>query len=157
MTGRILLLGLLLAFGAASGAPAQAPDTAVEPRGLSLTLDTGSDRFHRGEAVPLKLTASNLLTHSITVPFRTTQHFEFQVLRDGKLVWNLGYHKRFSRSIVPLIVAAGEKVTFTAAWDQLGNDGKQVSPGTYTVRAFLPSTAGRDLLAIQSRVDILNP
>src|SRR5690348_11462643 len=125
-TGMRWLLPVLLALGAVSGVRAQAADTALGHVGLSLTLDTSADRFRRGEAVPLRLIASDLQEHAITLPFRTTQRFDFQVLRNGHLVWNWAYHKRFTRSIEPLIVGPGEKVTFTGPWDQLGNDGKPV-------------------------------
>jgi len=120
-----------------------------------MTIDTGADRFRRGEAVPLKLIASDLQDHAITLPFRTTQRYDFQVLQNGRLLWNWAYHKRFTRSVEPLIVGPGEKVTFSEAWDQLGNDGKPVPPGTYTVRAFIAAAADRKPLTMEKRLEIV--
>ena len=49
----------------------------------------------------------------------------------------------------------GEKVTFTEAWDQLGNDGKAVAPGTYTVRAFIAAATDRGPLTMEKRLEIV--
>lgn len=148
----ILMLGVVLALALVRTAPAQGLSD-NDLRDLSIMLDTGESRFRRGEIVPLSITVANSGKRPITLPFSTTQRFDFQIYRDHRLVWKWSKGERFVRDASPVVLGPGEKVTFSATWSQISNNGVQVGPGNYSLVGFV-NTLGRRPL-IRDRIEIV--
>jgi hypothetical protein len=153
---QITMIGLFATVLAAAPALPQRRDALSDRdlKALSVMLDTGEKRYRIGEKVPLRMTLANLETRPITIPFRTRQQFDFEVVRDGRRVWNWAHGESFTRGYAPVILGPTERLTFSSTWSQLGNDGKPVPRGTYTVRGFI-ATGDRRRLAIEERLEIV--
>jgi len=147
------MVGLFLALAVVRTAPAQGlSDNDV--RDLSVMLDTRDSRFRRGEIVPLSITIANLGKRTITLPFSTTQRFDFQIYRNHRLVWKWSKGENFVRDASPVVIGPGEKMTFSATWSQISNNGVAVGPGSYSLVGFV-TTLGRNRPLIRDRIDIV--
>jgi len=140
-----------VALAAAAAAPGP-PGKAV--RALNVTLEIPKKRFSAGESVPLKLTLANGGGQPVIVPFRSGQKFDFELLRDGKLIWNWANGRMFTQALAPMRLKPGESTSFTTQWDQRSNAGAPVPAGAYTVRAFVTTVGDRKPLTITQRIEI---
>lgn len=57
---------------------------------------------------------------------------------DGAEVWSRLEGVAVSDILQSRTLAPGETIEFTESWEQRGNDGRRVRPGTYRVRGILP-------------------
>lgn len=92
-----------------------------------------------GETVPITLRVRNAGADTLELCLRgRTITFDVDVTRgDGRAVW-----RRLEGQVIPAILqirqlAPGESLVLNADWDQRGNDGDVVPPGSYTVEGTL--------------------
>lgn len=79
-----------------------------------------------------------------TLRFTDGQFFDIEVAdRGGDLVWRWSHDKAFTQALWDLELKAGESYARDADWDLIGNDGKPLSPGSYTAR-FVITSSPRD-------------
>lgn len=99
-----------------------------------------TDTFDRGEEITLVLTVRNRLKTAATVQFTTTRREDFVVVRENSsnVVWKWSTARGpFPANNNELNFDAGETKTFTALWNQIGDNGVQVLPETYEARGVL--------------------
>jgi hypothetical protein len=117
------------------------PEGGVNARELMRSLDVKlvlpAQRFRltRERGIPLRLTVRNRTDRALVVPMGG-QQFDFEVLRDGELVWNWAHDRAFIQILQQRPIRAGEELEFTARWDLTTNQGRRVRPGEYTVRGI---------------------
>jgi len=127
----------------------------ADVRALTVSLATPKDRVRQGAAIPLKLTLANPGETPIALPFLTGQRFDFEVLRNGRLVWSWSHDRAFTQSLSTLTLQPGEQSTFSTTWNQRGNDGRQVAPGLYVLRAYVAADTDRRRLTVSDRFRIV--
>jgi hypothetical protein len=94
----------------------------------------------RGEAVAIDFVIANLSDRVMRIPLEDSQKYEFEVLRDNRVVWRWSEGRNFSTTPGTTIIQPNEEVTYRVTWDQRNVDGVRVPGGTYQVRAFIPTT-----------------
>lgn len=96
---------------------------------LSYGLTLSSKQIYEGEKINFKLEIKNNTNKDIATQFSSGQRYDFIVKKDGKKVWRWSDDYNFITVIQNLIIAPGEKQTYTADWVSTG-------PGTYTVEGY---------------------
>jgi hypothetical protein len=134
------------------------PPQILEPRlqNLDARLHTRDTQFSLAQetSVPLRLTVENTGTMPLTVPFASGQMYDFEVRRNGELVWNWAHDKAFTQALQQRQVPAGEEMEFAESWDFRNNDGERVPPGEYTVRGVLTAQADSARVSDEVRITI---
>jgi hypothetical protein len=95
--------------------------------------------FARGEPITFELTVRNRTDSEVVIQFGSGHQWEFITLDAGtsRVRWRWSSDKAFIQSTSELTFAPGQTHTFTAAWDQAGNDKQPVGPGNYEARGLL--------------------
>ncbi|MGH7573559.1 MAG: BsuPI-related putative proteinase inhibitor [Longimicrobiales bacterium] len=137
--------------------PAQLASAPAQIRGsLALTLEAPA-QVRSGESVPLRLVLENRGDEPAEVELGGDPiAFDFVITADdGAEVWSRLEGVAVSDILQSRTLAPGETIEFTDSWEQRGNDGRRVSPGTYSVRGVLPvvpdgwSTDARTMTIVQ--------
>jgi len=77
-------------------------------------------------------------TSTASLEFSTGQAFDIVVSNSGgDVVWTWSYDKAFTQAFWELDLKPGESYSMQAAWDLKANDGSQVQPGRYGVKAWM--------------------
>lgn len=115
---------------------------------LALRLHVG--QVQQIDLVPLTLEARNTCGETIRLTLGGRPAYDFRVLRDGQLVWNLR-----SGPILTVVdtqeVRPGEDVAFTFPWGLHTNGGGAPSPlpsGQYVVQGRLYASTGTDEVVV---------
>lgn len=108
---------------------------------LDARLNTERTQFSQAQDqnVPLRLTVENEAAAPLRVEFATGQMYDFEVRRNGELVWNWAHDRAFTQALQYREIQPGQEMTFTESWDFRDNQGNLVPPGEYTVRGILTS------------------
>ena len=119
-------------------------DNDVEPK-FATTVEVydaaGADRstFLSGETITIIVSIKNLTSGPQTLELNDAKQYEIIVNWAGQPVtlwtWSNGYV--FTQAIQYLVFAPGETKTFTATWDQVGNNGQPAGPGFYEVQGYI--------------------
>lgn len=104
--------------------------------GLLYTIVTDRFSFHRGQPVPVMLVKTNIRAVPVTLHYVTGQRFDFEVLREGRVVWRWSAGRAFPQMTGRVTLQPGESQNFNIVWDQRDNNGNLVPPGDYTIRGF---------------------
>ncbi len=90
-----------------------------------------------GEPFSLTLSVTNCNDHETTRRYGSGQIYDF-IVRDenGELVWNWSHGIGFVLAIKERTYGDRQTVTYGVVWDQTGNDGLLVAPGTYKIEAL---------------------
>lgn len=133
---------------AISGESAGIKDSMVASRAptdsirLSLQLPLAT---RTGSAVPLKIRLENVSDRRLRLLLGgrpETPNFYFLVAEpDGSQVWNSLFGVITFSSLSFHTLEAGEAMEFTATWDQRGNDGERVAPGTYRAQGIIRTSS----------------
>ncbi|TLN00317.1 hypothetical protein FDZ73_19825 [bacterium] len=94
--------------------------------------------YRSGEPVELALIKANLSPAPVFFTYPTSQRFDFAVYRDGQEIWRWSFDKVFIQVIETVTLNPFETVTYRVTWPQVNNQGRQVPPGIYTIRAWNP-------------------
>jgi hypothetical protein len=97
------------------------------------------NQFARGEPVTFELSVRNRTRQEAVVQFSSGHQFDFVVVNDGtrNVRWKWSHGRAFLTIPTELEFAAGETKIFRVTWDQLDNDGQQVSAGEYESRGVM--------------------
>lgn len=139
---------------AAKSAPAQGPsqeagvsaDTsaAAPARGggsvqeLSATLEVEDQTIGRGKTFTLKV--CNQTSGTVTREFGSSQRYDFEVKRDGALVWRWSDGQAFTQVVGEETWKAKECKTWTEQWDATNSEGAPVPTGDYEAAGILKTS-----------------
>jgi hypothetical protein len=105
------------------------------------TSDEETDSFAFGENIEMQLTVRNTNdTNTAELQFPTTRTSDFVVLNQGSssVLWKWSTNQPVAgQSLTTLTFQPSETKTFTVTWDQVGDSGVALNPGTYDARGVL--------------------
>lgn len=99
-------------------------------------------------------TITNTSNRAVTVPFRSGQRYDFEVLQEEKVLWNWARERSFTQALTNLRLGPGEEAVFNGRWDFRDNDGQRVAPGRYMVRAILTTAFRRPQIMTEKRLEV---
>lgn len=130
---RILVLVVLaLTLTAVSGAGPRRTESII----ISLTTD--KSKYSIQDTVKIALAVSNRTGATVSYDFPTSQWYDLQILKEGKVVWRWSRGKLFTQSFTTLVLKPGQSRTFAITWDLKGDSGNPVLPGNYVAAATFP-------------------
>jgi archaellum component FlaG (FlaF/FlaG flagellin family) len=100
-----------------------------------------TDTFDFGERITMQLTVRNTSSdNTAEVQFPTTRTSDFVVVdpNSNAVLWKWSTSQpAFAATPTALTFQPGETKTFTVTWNQVGDNGAAVNPGTYEARGVL--------------------
>lgn len=93
----------------------------------------------RGEPVPISFLLTNRGDDTIRIPHSSGQRYEFEIWRDNRVVWRWSRGRFFTQALGSTSLRPDEELTYRITWDQRNDEGVRVPPGTYQVRAYVPT------------------
>jgi hypothetical protein len=123
-------------------------------RALRVTVEVERPRNNSDDAVRFVMTVENTGNTAITVPFNSGQKYDFEVLQEGKLLWNWAHDRMFTQALTSTSIAAGESLTYNTRWNLRDNNGRMVQPGRYMVRAILTTAFQRPQIMAEQRFEV---
>jgi hypothetical protein len=132
------------------------PPAAPAPRGLNVRLELPAERFSLAEheSIPLRFSVINTAARPLALEFSSGQMYDFEVRRNGELVWNWAHDRFFTQALQRREVPAGEGIEFTESWNLRNNEGEPVPPGQYTLRAVLTTMGPAARPAVERTITI---
>jgi hypothetical protein len=132
-TAVLLLIGIALAASSViavmnNGNASRAPLAGIK---------TDKTAYSLGAPVVLSFTVENNTTDDMVIRFSSGKQYDFWVVKDGNEVWRWSKGKVFTQALVSITLKPGERKVYEATWNQRGNDGKQIPPGSYDLYAQL--------------------
>lgn len=121
---------------------------------LDLQIAVPDGVLDRGEPVRFDLVLRNHGDRTLTVPFRSGQRFDFEVLQEGRLVWNWARDRSFTQALTSMTLDPGESTRFSARWNMRDNNGRLVAPGRYLVRGILTTSFQRPQIMAEERIEV---
>jgi hypothetical protein len=121
---------------------------------VDLILQRDQVRLGRNRSVPLRLAVRNRSDQTLTVP-TGGQEYDFEILQDGRVVWNWAHGRAFIMILRQRGIRPGEELEFTARWDMVDNRGRAVAPGNYTVRGVFVTAVRNGRLSDQAALTIV--
>jgi hypothetical protein len=126
---------------AVAGIREEQPPVTSQPPGMTLEtrLEVPGERFSVEETteIPLRFVARNTGTEPITLSLGSGLKADFQVFQEGRMIWNWAHGRAFTLALIFHEIEPGGEMVFTQSWNLRDNEGRQVAPGQYTVRAVL--------------------
>jgi len=138
---------------AAVEAPEQVPRTPSALVGeTSQVIEGVSYHFQveqmQGEGEPLlslKVTLTNNSDAFKLFDFPTSQHFDFAVFQEQKLLWQWSYNRYFVQAESSLRLDPGQSKTFVVHWDGMTNKKVPVRRGLYRFSALVTAVPEREI------------
>lgn len=140
--------------------PEPAPDVEERQRpraiaaALNVELRIDEARADRNRPIRVDMVVTNRSNRPVTIPFRSGQRFDVEILQEGKMVWNWARDRSFTQALTSLTLDAGETAEFTARWNFRDNRGDLVEPGRYLVRGILTTAFQRPQIIAEARIDV---
>jgi hypothetical protein len=138
----------------AGGQPVSGGGTAELRRALRLELQVRPATVAPGTPATFALLLRNGSSKTVQIPFSSSQHFDFEVWRDNRLVWRWGDGRSFTQNLTTLTIEPGQAVTLSGSWDLQTSAGKPAPPGVYTVRGYLPARLPGPRLEASSQLTV---
>ena len=121
---------------AGGSAAVTAPNTmSSAPAPLAVTLSVKDRSSGRGADLTLK--ACNQSNESVSRDFATSQRYDFEVSKNGAVVWKYSEGRAFAQMVGDESWAPKQCKTWTATWDGMRSSGGLAGPGTYEVVGVL--------------------
>lgn len=159
---------LIVVGGLGCGAPGAASDEEdamdreatreAAADGPRLILDVPAE-VRAGRPVPIRLRLVHGGEEPVVLELRG-RPIAFDVLVEdaaGNRVWRRLEGRTVSAILQVRTLAPGDSLELRETWDQRGDDGGAVGPGTYTVRGFLPTVSRGRLEATPVQLRIFPP
>ncbi|MFN3648130.1 MAG: BsuPI-related putative proteinase inhibitor [Armatimonadota bacterium] len=122
---------------------------------LELKLELPARRLDLDQkSVPIRLVVRNTGRQPLTVPFRSGQRFNIEVLQEGKLVWSWAHDRAFTQALTEMTLEPGQAQVFPVRWSLADNRGEVVQPGRYTVRGILTTSFREPQLVVEERINV---
>ena len=133
------------------------PPEEAFPSAIEYSLEVES-RAPSGEPVEMKLTLQNVSNEAVSFSLGGSPAYDFVVsTADGEYVW----HSMCAKFALALLgsetLGPGEELEFVGEWEQVGNRGEPVPPGTYLVRAVLNLESPEKLVTEVHEVEVQMP
>ena len=145
---------------AQSAPPAVVPDPPkpVEPKPdepkvvpdkpIAVTLEIMQNVAPRGKVVGFSMTARNTTKDTQMLNFTSGQSFDIaatpEAAKDEKkeVVWRWSHDKIFTQALRGEKLAPGQAKTWSAMWNQTGNDDNPLPRGKYVIQAWITANGG---------------
>lgn len=88
-----------------------------------------------------------------TLEFTCGQFFDIEVRDGGSLVWRWSHDKAFTQALWEIELAPRESFSQITDWDLTGNDGRPLSPGSYSCRVFITNVPRDESLVYQTSLE----
>lgn len=107
-------------------------------------VTTDKNEYALNESVRFLFTITNSTNTPITLTFNTSQIYDFEIVKDGKVVFKWGIGRMFAQVITKVTVPANGTKAFSVVWGMVDNKGNKVDVGTYSVRFYLVNNNGAE-------------
>jgi hypothetical protein len=118
-----------------AAAPARAEGSMQE---LKATLEVEDQTIGRGKTFTLKV--CNQTSGTVTREFGSSQRYDFEVKRDGEVVWRWSDGMVFTQVVGEESWKGNECKTWTEEWDATTSEGAPVPTGEYSAVGILESS-----------------
>ena len=118
-------------------AVAAAPNQDAKTPELTATLEVKDPTIGRGKTFTLKV--CNTTSGDVKRSFGTSQRYDFEVSKDGKLVWRWSDGMMFSQVLGEETWKAKECKSWSADWNATNSAGQPVAMGDYSAVGILKS------------------
>lgn len=105
---------------------------------LEATLEIEDQAIGRGKTFTLKV--CNTTSGTVKREFGTSQRYDFEVKRDGELVWRWSDGRVFTQVVGEETWKAKECKTWAEEWDATNSDGAPVPTGDYEAAGVLKTS-----------------
>lgn len=120
-----------------SASAARAAEADSMSSGVEVTLSVSKEALR---SVRFTLRACNRSDEATELAFGSGQRYDFEVSRDGELVWRWSDGKAFTQVHGQERWDAGECRTYSEVWDGRNSEGSLASPGSYDAVGILTSS-----------------
>jgi len=107
-------------------------------------VTTDKNEYALNESVRFLFTITNSTNTPITLTFNTAQIYDFEIVKDGNVVFKWGIGRMFAQVITKVTVPANGTKAFSVIWGMVDNKGNKVDVGTYSVRFYLVNNNGAE-------------
>ena len=121
----------------------QMPSSLEQTEGLKVELNLNKPSYKLKEPIIMTLTVTNTSKETVHYSFRSSQAYDFIVKEDNKEIWRQSTDKVFAQVIIEFTLAPGKSESFEEIWEQIDNEGKNVSTGKYQVIGILATRPER--------------
>jgi hypothetical protein len=151
--GTVAVLSFVLAGCDSATSPTRAVSRAqLKAAGLHMVVSI--DRPGAG-TIRFRVGVENRAETDATLHFTDGQFFDIEISDSGGyVVWSWSHDKGFTQSLWDLTLGPNESYIRSDDWDLAGNNGKPVSPGSYTFRVWITCTPRDEGLAFQTSLTI---
>lgn len=105
---------------------------------LVIVASTIKAEYAQDQPVQFSIALQNESDTRRTLQFSSGQRFDISVMdAQGKEVWRWSREKFFTMALATIHLAPGERLSYEVDWDQKGNDGEPVPPGSYSARIWI--------------------
>lgn len=98
---------------------------------------TDKQNYSLGESVKITFIVENPTQQDIAFRFSSGQKYDIWAEKDGNEAWRWSHGRSFTQALTSLTLKPGERRVFEETWSQASNEGRQVSPGAYSIFAQL--------------------
>lgn len=114
--------------------PAGTPIATEVGRGIRHILFTDKRVYNRGERIKITLIKTNITDDEINLRYRTSQIVEITATSAaGNVVWRYSTGRTFTQATRLITIFPGGTQVIENFWNQIGDNGRQVPSGTYTI------------------------
>lgn len=138
---------------AAGSAPYSAADSA-ESGPLEATIEVNDQSLGPRRGAGLTLKVCNRTSATVERTFNSGQRYDFDVSRDGSLVWRWSEGRAFISSIGEERWGPGQCKTWTEWWDGMDRSGRPATSGTYEAVGVLTSSSPQRTVPSRFCLDI---
>lgn len=120
------------------------PKPSIRAGEIEVQAQADRKTYQVGETVEISIVAQNQDERAKEVTYNSGQSFDVTItpLGESSPRWTWSHGRMFTMALRSKTLAPGERVTFSAQWDQKDNEGNPVPPGKYTIETVLTANGG---------------
>ena len=100
-------------------------------------LVTDKREYSSNEYVSFLFTITNTSNEPITLKFKTSQIYDFEIMKDGQLVFKWGIGRMFAPIETNVMITGHGTKAFSVIWSLVDMQGNKVGVGTYSAKFYL--------------------